>query len=168
MTYPLRKMILCGTALKYSYIAWSLFSSRNPSIYTLRRFYESNVKMIYTGSCYCREIKYEVNLSSPDEARTSLCHCKSCKVKFLRAKNGNLPIDVFFEQKFFGTAFGLTAKIPRSSFKITSGKPKVHESDNGSRSLLHREFCPTCGSGILEYCVSDERRPIESVLIILI
>jgi hypothetical protein len=36
--------------------------------------------MHLTGSCYCREIKYEVTLSSPDEARTSLCHCKNCKV----------------------------------------------------------------------------------------
>ena len=54
-------------------------------------------------------------------------------------------------QKFFGTAFGLTAKIPKSSFKYTTDKkPTVHEADNGSGVVLHREFCPTCGSGILE------------------
>jgi len=85
-----------------------------------------------TGSCYCRDIKYEVHLNSADDARTSLCHCKNCK-------------------KFFGTNYGLTSKIPKSSFKITQGQTKVHEADNGSGTLLHREFCSNCGSGILEY-----------------
>ncbi|KAI9750621.1 MAG: hypothetical protein M4579_006390 [Chaenotheca gracillima] len=88
--------------------------------------------MIYTGSCYCREIKYEVDLVSPDDARTSLCHCNNCK-------------------KFFGTPFGITTKINRKAYKVTAGKPKVHEADNGSGVLLHREFCDTCGSGMLEY-----------------
>jgi hypothetical protein len=54
-------------------------------------------------------------------------------------------------QKFFGTNYGLTSKIPKSSFKITQGQTKVHEADNGSGTLLHREFCSNCGSGILEY-----------------
>lgn len=34
----------------------------------------------YTGSCYCRNIQYNLTLSSPDDARTSLCHCHNCKV----------------------------------------------------------------------------------------
>ncbi|MCJ1456126.1 hypothetical protein MMC28_006485 [Mycoblastus sanguinarius] len=56
-------------------------------------------------------------------------------------------------QKFFGTAFGLTTKVPVSSFSYNSDskKPTIHEADNGSGSLVPREFCPTCGSGILEY-----------------
>ena len=46
--------------------------------------------MIYTGSCYCKEIRYEINLASADEeARTSICHCKNCKVL-------NQPIPPFF------------------------------------------------------------------------
>lgn len=40
----------------------------------------------YTGSCYCRNVQYELTLNSPDEARTSICHCKNCKVSFLRAQ----------------------------------------------------------------------------------
>jgi len=86
----------------------------------------------YTGSCYCGEIKYEINLDSPEQARTSLCHCKNCK-------------------KYFGTPFGVTTKLPLSSFKLTAGTPKEHVADNGSGTQLHREFCATCGSGILEY-----------------
>ncbi|KDQ62595.1 hypothetical protein JAAARDRAFT_121493 [Jaapia argillacea MUCL 33604] len=88
--------------------------------------------MIYNGGCYCGEVRYQLDLSSPDEARTSVCHCKNCK-------------------KLFGSAFGITAKVPRKAFTFTSGKPKIHESDNGPGIMLHREFCETCGSGILEY-----------------
>lgn len=90
--------------------------------------------MVYTGACYCKAIQYQINIASPDEARTSLCHCHNCK-------------------RFFGTAFGLTTKIPVKAFSYTSdsAKPTVHEADNGSGSLLHREFCAKCGTGILEY-----------------
>ena len=34
---------------------------------------------VYKGGCYCGELKYTVDVS-PDDARTSLCHCKNCKV----------------------------------------------------------------------------------------
>lgn len=37
--------------------------------------------MLYTGGCYCGAIKYEIDLASADEARTSLCHCRNCKVR---------------------------------------------------------------------------------------
>ncbi|KAF2137499.1 uncharacterized protein K452DRAFT_353495 [Aplosporella prunicola CBS 121167] len=85
-----------------------------------------------TGSCYCRNLEYEVNLDSTEDARTSLCHCKNCK-------------------KAFGTNYGLTAKLPKDAFKYTKGTPKEHAADNGSGTVLYREFCDTCGSFILEY-----------------
>lgn len=37
--------------------------------------------MIYTGACYCGQIKYELDLASPDDARTSICHCRNCQVR---------------------------------------------------------------------------------------
>ncbi|OKL60685.1 hypothetical protein UA08_03969 [Talaromyces atroroseus] len=85
-----------------------------------------------TGSCYCENIKYQVSLSSLDDARTSLCHCINCK-------------------KAFGTNYGLTAKMPKDTVKITKGTPKVHSADNGSGMVVNREFCDNCGSFILEY-----------------
>ncbi|KAL7424121.1 hypothetical protein Q5752_001706 [Cryptotrichosporon argae] len=87
--------------------------------------------MKYTGGCYCRTIRYEVELDSADDARTSLCHCSSCK-------------------KWFGGPFGITTKVGAGAFRYTAGQAIEHESDNGA-TLLHREFCGTCGSGILEY-----------------
>ena len=52
------------------------------------------------GGCYCTAIRYEITLDSPDEARMSICHCPNCK-------------------KFTGSENGITAKIPRSSFRLT-------------------------------------------------
>lgn len=86
----------------------------------------------YKGACYCGEITYSINIDSPDAARTSLCHCGNCR-------------------RFTGGAYGITTKLPASAFKITSAQqPQSHDADNGSGSMLHREFCPKCGSGILE------------------
>ncbi len=56
-------------------------------------------------------------------------------------------------QKWTGSAFGITARVPRSAFRLTQGTPAEHCSDNGSGTKLHRQFCGTCGSGILEYGV---------------
>ncbi|KAL4877414.1 Mss4-like protein [Aspergillus karnatakaensis] len=98
----------------------------------------SQLKMpTYTGSCTCRKITYNLTLDSPNDARTSLCHCKNCK-------------------KAFGTNYGLTAKIPLDSLSLTSGKTKEHVADNG----VHREFCDNCGSFICEYgdAVKDKFR----------
>ena len=38
--------------------------------------------MLIHGSRLGGAIKYEIDISSPDEARTSLCHCKNCKVGY--------------------------------------------------------------------------------------
>ncbi|KAJ3997674.1 DUF636 domain protein [Lentinula boryana] len=90
--------------------------------------------MRLSGSCYCHALEYKLELESPDAARTSLCHCSSCKVKSLWNK-----------------LYGLTAKVPLMSFQYTSGKPKKFVGDNGSETILHRKFCDICGSFILEY-----------------
>lgn len=44
------------------------------------------------GGCVCGALHYSVTVSSRDDARTSLCHCWSCK-------------------RAFGTEFGLTTKV---------------------------------------------------------
>ncbi|KAF2396829.1 DUF636 domain protein [Trichodelitschia bisporula] len=88
--------------------------------------------MKLTGSCYCRALKYELDLDSVDDAWTSLCHCKNCK-------------------KVFGTNYGLTMKVPLQAVKYTAGRPQEHKADNGSGTMIYREFCSHCGSYILEY-----------------
>lgn len=82
----------------------------------------------FKGGCTCGQLRYTLSLNSPDDARTTLCHCHSCK-------------------KAFGGAFGLTAKCPIAAYKLTSGSPKLFVQDNG----VHREFCSNCGSFLVEY-----------------
>jgi hypothetical protein len=88
-----------------------------------------------TGSCYCKNIKYQVSLNSLDDARTTLCHCTNC-------------------QKAFGTNYGLTAKVSMDTFEITEGMTKLHSADNGSGVVVNWEFCGNCGSHIVGYGVS--------------
>lgn len=80
------------------------------------------------GGCTCGQIRYTLSLSSLNDARTTLCHCHSCK-------------------KAFGGDFGLTAKVPIVTYNLTQGSPKMFVQENG----VHREFCHTCGSFLVEY-----------------
>ncbi|KAF4428535.1 hypothetical protein CFRS1_v007379 [Colletotrichum fructicola] len=92
-----------------------------------------------TGRCVCAQLQYSAKLASTDDARTSLCHCSSCK-------------------RAFGTNYGLTtkrrcadiipwSKVPLESFSYTRGQPKKFKQDNG----VIREFCDTCGAFVCEY-----------------
>ncbi|KAK3374239.1 Mss4-like protein [Lasiosphaeria ovina] len=80
------------------------------------------------GRCVCKHIQYSLALESPDQAHTTLCHCKSC-------------------HRAFGTNYGLTAKVPLGAFRYDSGSPKKFKQDNG----VTREFCDNCGAYICEY-----------------
>ncbi|KAK0739444.1 Mss4-like protein [Apiosordaria backusii] len=88
------------------------------------------------GSCTCKALQYTLSLPSLDEARTTLCHCSSCR-------------------RAFGTNYGLTAKVPLDSFsyKVTNGDTpetlKKYKQKNG----VTREFCDNCGVFICEYGV---------------
>ena len=87
------------------------------------------------GKCVCQKLRYSLDLESPEDARTSLCHCNSCR-------------------RAFGTNFGLTARVPIQSFKYEDGcSPKQYKQENG----VTREFCDTCGTLICEYgvCVTN-------------
>ncbi|KAF3770329.1 DUF636-domain-containing protein [Cryphonectria parasitica EP155] len=81
-----------------------------------------------TGGCTCQGLQYTLKLDSANSARTSLCHCSSCK-------------------KAFGTNYGLTTKVPIESFSYSRGEPKLFRQSNG----VIREFCSNCGSLTCEY-----------------
>ncbi|KAH6642135.1 Mss4-like protein [Boeremia exigua] len=88
--------------------------------------------LIFTGGCHCKKVTYTVRLACKSEARTTICHCESCK-------------------KTFGGVFGVTVKIPLTGLKMTDGKTVVYKSDNGSGTYSYREFCNECGSTICTY-----------------
>ncbi|EIT75047.1 Mss4-like protein [Aspergillus flavus] len=136
MTSTLQRTLYNSTYRPRLNLSLSQFSRPNLYCSSSIHFFQSPPRAMptYPGSCYCRDIEYELSLASPDDARTSLCHCKSCK-------------------KAFGTNYGLTAKIPKDALRLIKGAPKEHVADNGSGSLIHREFCSNCGSFICEYGV---------------
>lgn len=81
------------------------------------------------GGCTCGKLRYTLTLNSDSDARTTLCHCGSCK-------------------RAFGGAFGLTAKVAKDALKYAGGSnAKIFVQDNG----VHREFCENCGVFICEY-----------------
>ncbi|KAJ7891264.1 Mss4-like protein [Mycena olivaceomarginata] len=80
------------------------------------------------GRCVCNALQYSLHLSAPGEARTTLCHCQSCR-------------------RAFGSNYGLTTKVPVESFKYEAGHAKLYKQDNG----VTREFCEICGAYICEY-----------------
>ncbi|GAB1314613.1 hypothetical protein MFIFM68171_04823 [Madurella fahalii] len=80
------------------------------------------------GRCVCKKLQYSLDLESPEDARTTLCHCHSCR-------------------RAFGTNYGLTAKVPLQAFRYESGSPKKYKQENG----VTREFCDNCGAFICEY-----------------
>jgi hypothetical protein len=85
------------------------------------------------GRCVCNKLQYSLDLDSPEDARTTLCHCHSCR-------------------RAFGTNYGLTAKVPLQAFKYEQGTPKRHRQENG----VTREFCGECGAYVCEYGVSSD------------
>ncbi|KAL1840464.1 hypothetical protein VTJ49DRAFT_461 [Mycothermus thermophilus] len=83
------------------------------------------------GRCVCNRLHYTLDLDSADAARTTLCHCRSCR-------------------RAFGTNFGLTAKVPREAlcYDADSAAPRTFwQEDTG----VTREFCDKCGAYICEY-----------------
>ncbi|GKT83772.1 DUF636 domain protein [Colletotrichum tofieldiae] len=80
------------------------------------------------GRCVCSKLQYSAKLDSPDDARTSLCHCSSCK-------------------RAFGANYGLTTKVPLEGFSYTKGTPKRFRQENG----VIREFSDNCGAFLCEY-----------------
>jgi GNAT superfamily N-acetyltransferase len=81
-------------------------------------------RLVITGSCLCRGIRFEVR---GELGTVAQCHCEDCR-------------------KANGTAYGTAAPVARSAFTIVSGKELLarYESIPGK----WRCFCSRCGSPI--------------------
>lgn len=52
------------------------------SLYNPRN--KTSMPVNLTGGCSCTALTYRVSLDSLDDARVTLCHCSSCKVRILQ------------------------------------------------------------------------------------
>lgn len=79
------------------------------------------------GGCLCGDVRYEADA---EPAFVGVCHCGDC-------------------QRFTGSAFATVMAVPSSALKV-SGKLKTFSKHGDSGQVIHRRFCPECGSGIVD------------------
>ena len=80
---------------------------------------------IYTGSCLCGAIRYEIH---GEIGEVTQCHCKRCR-------------------KANGTAFATNAPIKKADFKIVQGEHLLKKF--ASTPTTARCFCSECASPII-------------------
>jgi len=80
--------------------------------------------MEHTGSCFCGEIEYRVEIEG---ARIDICHCRDCQI-------------------FSGSAFRTSCMVPSSSFHFVRGTPNTFDKTAESGQVRRMAFCGTCGT----------------------
>jgi hypothetical protein len=79
-----------------------------------------------TGGCLCGRVRYTVYA---EPVRRGLCHCRYC-------------------QRYTGSAFEAFMIFPREAVRLEGALTSF-----GARSerggIVHRQFCPNCGSGVM-------------------
>lgn len=83
------------------------------------------MKLPITGSCLCKNIRYEI---TEEPTQMGACHCRSC-------------------QKETGSSHFPYLLVSEEALNI-QGEPKWHKSIGDSGNPVHRGFCPQCGSTI--------------------
>jgi hypothetical protein len=85
---------------------------------------EGNMASI-TGGCLCGQVRYTI---TAEPTRSFVCHCRDC-------------------QHSTGSSFAAGMAFPSESVAI-QGDLKSFDMPGGSGQILHRRFCPNCGSGV--------------------
>ena len=80
--------------------------------------------MTIAGGCLCGKVRYEIAAEAPLRARQ--CWCRLCQ--YLSAGGGTI-----------------NAIFPKEAFRVT-GETAVFTSIADSGAVVHRRFCPSCGT----------------------
>jgi hypothetical protein len=95
--------------------------------------------MPISGGCLCKQLRYEIAADAPIAAR--VCWCRLCQ--YLGAGSG-------------------TANVVFPSEAITiAGESKSYTSIADSGSVMHRSFCPECGTPVFS---EAETRPHQIIV----
>jgi hypothetical protein len=97
------------------------------------------MNMPITGGCLCKQLRYEIAAQAPMVAR--VCWCRVCQ--YIGAGSGTA-----------------NAVFPKEAFTIT-GERKSYTSIADSGAVMHRSFCPDCGTPVF-----SEAEPRPHVLIV--
>lgn len=85
------------------------------------------------GTCHCGRITYEAIV---DPEKVGVCHCTDC-------------------QTLSGSAYRVTVQVPRGTFKLRSGEPRIYVKTADSGGKRAQAFCSDCGAPIYASAVSD-------------
>ena len=85
------------------------------------------------GRCHCGQITYEADV---EPALTSVCHCTDC-------------------QMLTGSAYRVSVRAPRESFRLLTGKPTTYIKTAESGAKRIHAFCPTCGAPVYASAAED-------------
>ena len=85
------------------------------------------------GSCHCGLIRYEAEI---DPAKVGICHCTDCQI-------------------LTGSAFSTFVQVPKESFRLTRGAPKVYVKTAESGNRRAQAFCAECGSRLYASAETD-------------
>ena len=85
------------------------------------------------GSCHCGAITYEAVV---DPAKVGMCHCADC-------------------QALSGSPYRVTVQVPRETFVLRSGSPRIYVKTAESGARRNQAFCADCGSPVYASAVSD-------------
>lgn len=79
------------------------------------------------GGCLCGRVRYR---AQAEPGFIGVCHCSDC-------------------QRFTGSAYSTVIAVPSAAVTVT-GTLKTFSKAGDSGKLIHRRFCPECGSGIMD------------------
>lgn len=82
---------------------------------------------MYTGSCVCGGVQYEI---SGELAGIQLCHCQQCR-------------------KAQGAAFATNIPVIAADFRLTEGEGLLTAFESRNTPGKYRVFCSVCGSPII-------------------
>lgn len=87
------------------------------------------MKLPLRGGCQCGYLRYEIRA---EPLSVYVCHCTEC-------------------QRQSGSAFGMSAIVPRSALAFTSGEPRRWSRTTERGNVLDGDFCATCGTRVAHY-----------------
>ncbi len=92
-----------------------------------------------TGSCFCGEVRYEIDLPT---RFCGHCHCSMCR-------------------RPHGAAFVTWTAVPPEQFRITAGEAALQTFESSSHG--RRQFCRRCGSQMFCFHTRDDDAPPDLI-----
>ncbi|MGQ0655292.1 MAG: GFA family protein [Betaproteobacteria bacterium] len=86
------------------------------------------------GACHCGKLACEADI---DPEKVGVCHCTDC-------------------QTLTGSAFAMFVPVPKGSFRLHSGQPKIYVKTAESGAKRAQAFCADCGTRLYASAAGED------------